>query len=165
MNNKIVQIDIGSLEKRYRISKCGEIYNIAKNKALSGTITTEGYNSIYLVDNVGGRTYYRHRVVATKFIPKIMGKNFINHKNGNKLDNRVENLEWCTNSENLRHSIKMGNKHGPPLRYNEISMEMIYLLVSRYTHKEVSKLLGIRCDSVGKILRNDKKRLTIKRGA
>jgi hypothetical protein len=49
-----------------------------------------------------------HRIVAECFIPKIEGKDFVNHINGNKYDNRASNLEWVNRSENQLHAYKLG---------------------------------------------------------
>jgi len=49
-----------------------------------------------------------HRIVALCYIPKIEGKDFVNHKNGDKYDNRASNLEWCDRSENQLHAYKLG---------------------------------------------------------
>lgn len=64
---------------------------------------TNGYVLVYMQ----WKHYYLHRVVACAFIPNIDNKPQINHKNFNRSDNRVENLEWCSSKENNMHSHKM----------------------------------------------------------
>lgn len=69
--------------------------------------------------SVNGKTKYSmvHRLVAEAFIPKIPGKDLVNHIDGNKHNNVVENLEWVTSSENVRHSINcLPNKTITPIR-------------------------------------------------
>jgi hypothetical protein len=52
--------------------------------------------------------FYIHRLVALAFIPNPKGLPFVNHLNSNKADNRIENLEWCTNAHNIQHASKNG---------------------------------------------------------
>jgi len=65
---------------------------------------SQKYYSI-AISNLENKKYYLvHRLVAITFIPKVKGKRFVNHKDGNKHNNEAENLEWCTTKENNHHS-------------------------------------------------------------
>lgn len=70
-----------------------------RSRLRSFSISGSGYYSITL-DGIG---LWVHRLVATHFLPNPHGKKCVNHKNGNKLDNRMENLEWVTYKENMKH--------------------------------------------------------------
>lgn len=67
-----------------------------------------GYDTVKVSVNGKKKNYSVHRLVAFEFIENTHDKPFINHINGIKNDNRVENLEWCTPLENSRHAIEMG---------------------------------------------------------
>jgi hypothetical protein len=68
----------------------------------------EGYQTVRLCSN-GKFSYPKvHRLVASAFIPNPEGKSEVNHIDGNKSNNNVDNLEWCTKSENMKHAYKLG---------------------------------------------------------
>lgn len=115
--------DIEGYEGLYQVSNKGRIRN-KKHKILK-TWNKQGkkkyynsendYQKIHLSKNNILKTYQVHRLVANAFIPNYKKLPQINHKNGKKNDNRVENLEWCTCKENVRHyftNLKKGKKNG-----------------------------------------------------
>lgn len=85
-----------------------------KGQLLKPSINGDGYYQVTLSKNDEHLITRIHRLVAQTFIPNKDNKTQVNHINGNKLDNRAENLEWCTCKENIRHSIV--NKLNKPVK-------------------------------------------------
>lgn len=114
--------DIKGYEGLYQVSSLGRIKSLkrkvkyqnsvrnVKEKIKKDFISANGYKRIELSQNGVNKKYNIHKLVAETFIPK--NNNYydryleVNHINGIKTDNRVENLEWCTRSENLLHAYK-----------------------------------------------------------
>lgn len=98
------------LTTKYFISKDGKVLNSKTGRFLKNQNNGNGYEKITLTINGIQCQKLIHRLVADLFIPKIKGKNQVNHINGIKNDNRLENLEWCNNSENQIHAHLNGLK-------------------------------------------------------
>ncbi len=82
-----------------------------ESKIIKPHLTKNGYHRLGLRVNMCKYNFSVHRLVALAFIPNIENKEQVNHINGIKTDNRVENLEWCSNYENYIHSVKNGKQN------------------------------------------------------
>lgn len=97
-------------EDKYEISDYGNVRNIATKKLLSGDINNCGYHRVILYDNGKKERFFRHRLVAIHFIENPENHPFVNHIDGNKENNHVNNLEWCDQSYNEKHAFANGLK-------------------------------------------------------
>ena len=110
--------DIKSFEGLYAITRNGKVWSYPNKKGGSKNgkwlrvfIQHRGYYNYYLQHKNKRRIILAHKLVANAYIPNPLNRKEINHINGNKLDNRVENLEWSTRSENMKHAYKLGLLH------------------------------------------------------
>ena len=98
--------------ENYIIYSNGKVFSKRRNKFLNGSTDKYGY----LIYQLGNKNRVKaHRLIALSFIPNQENKPQVNHIDGNKKNNDVSNLEWVTNSENLKHAHKIGlikNKKG-----------------------------------------------------
>lgn len=94
---------------RYSVSRDGLVYDHNRGKLMKQQLSTDGYSVTTIRDDWGNRKTMRvHRLVALVFIPNPESKETVNHMDGIKTHNHVENLEWATRSENTQHAWDNG---------------------------------------------------------
>lgn len=110
---------IEGYEDKYEVSTMGNVRslnyrNTGKTHILKPVAAGKGYLMVGLCRNCTMKWEKVHRLVAKAFIPNPESKPQVNHINGIKTDNHIENLEWVTESENQKHAYKKGLKKGKP---------------------------------------------------
>lgn len=147
-------------ENKYQVSNLGRIKSLLKKDKdfilKEQTFNKTGYKNVDLCFNGSVKKKTVHRIVAISFIPNPENKPQVNHINGIKADNRVENLEWNTRSENQLHSIKLGlrstvGEKNSQSKLNEIKVLNIFKDKSIY--KEISTKYNISISTISDIKR------------
>lgn len=100
--------DIKGYEGLYKISNTGNVFSYVSNRIMTPAYCGSGYKKVMLSKDMKAKNKMVHRLVAEAFIPNPENKKTVNHKDGNKENNDVSNLEWNTYSENLKHAYKHG---------------------------------------------------------
>lgn len=108
---------IEGTEQKYMISNYGNVKSLCNHKERLLTITTQksGYNYVMLQINGKAKNYRLHRLVAMAFVPNPNGYKEINHIDGDKANNRADNLEWVTRKYNCNYSYKVLGKKRKPM--------------------------------------------------
>lgn len=136
--------------ENYLIDENGNVYNSITKKELKGSVGENGYRYYRLSKNNKKKMFYAHRLVAETFLENLENLPVVNHIDGNKLNNNVNNLEWTTYSENTFHWRNNNNIQRRPIEYyqNDLPNEQWkefkgYLISSkgRVRHKEKNNLL------------------------
>ena len=121
--------DIKKWEGYYQVSNFGNVKSLdrivihknrlhkqrKKGKILKPSINHKGYLTVDLRKQGLRKQFFVHRLVGMMFIDNLNNKPQINHKDGNKLNNNVNNLEWVTNKENIKHAFDVGLRK-PPMK-------------------------------------------------
>ena len=144
------QIIINDIKTNYSVNELGQVQNNQTGKILKGTIQ-KGYRLYTLYIQKKPKAFGAHRLVALMFIPNLEQLPYVNHKDGNPLNNKVSNLEWCTPKYNTQHAIKTGLKKNfnqiAVIKYSKTGEKMqFYLSLSEAAEKNscsVSKIIEV----------------------
>lgn len=126
----------------YIITKQGDVINKHNNRVVKPQKNGKGYLRVC----IGKKLMFVHRLVAQKYIPNPENKLQVNHKDGNKLNNCVDNLEWVTDCENRKHAIKNGLHFcGDKCSYAKLTSEDVLFIRNNnsYSITELSKMFNV----------------------
>uniref|UniRef100_A0A6C0EQA4 HNH nuclease domain-containing protein n=1 Tax=viral metagenome TaxID=1070528 RepID=A0A6C0EQA4_9ZZZZ len=149
---QVVLDNIDNTSKKYFVSSLGRFKNISGTIMNNYKINENGYIRVYIYN----KTYALHRLIAITFIENIENKEQVNHIDGNKLNNSIENLEWVTNTENQIHKNKLGlaNNFTRKIRQYDLNMNQIKDFNSIV---EASKELNIGKPNIQGVLKKSRK--------
>jgi hypothetical protein len=141
--------DIPEFEDLYSVTRDGRVWSKRRNHFMK-PLLNHGYPQVTLTKDKKIYCFRVHRLVAICFLASMDNKIYVNHKNGNKLDNRVENLEWCTPRENVQHAfrtglqkIEKGEKHHSARFTDKQVQEMRDLWATgKYLQREIEAIFG-----------------------
>jgi hypothetical protein len=100
--------EIEGYNGNYLISPHGFVYSKIHKRLLNNNIKPNRYRYVVLSEGNTTKKVYTHRLVAMYYIENTYNKPCVNHKDGNKANNRADNLEWCTHKENNNHAFAIG---------------------------------------------------------
>lgn len=136
----------------YEVSNTGQVRNKKSGKTLKPPKNTSGYLQVFLYNNGRRKKKCVHRLVAEAFIDNPNPEEFdqVNHKNSCRTDNRVENLEWCSNAYNQRHMVANGHSTLAKLDYKQAS-EIRELLLLGAKVGRLAKRYGVSRHMISQI--------------
>ena len=157
--------DVPEYEGLYTVDEMGHVYSTRANKMLKESVMQNGYKYVHLCDGKNHTKSVRiHRIVAKAFLNNENQYAQVNHINGDKKDNRVANLEWCSREQNIKHAMKTGlfntnGENNPSAKLtkqqvDEIRKEYIYGSKHHGTTALAAKY-GVTNVMIGKIVRHE----------
>lgn len=168
MNNNYLRVPLAGYEGLYDIDTNGDIFSldrivVKKNRVQQSIIgkkrKVSNHCTGYLTIRIMDKTHRVHRLVALTFLGNPPeGKESVNHKNGNKKDNRLDNLEWCSNKENTEHAIATGlmnqkgiNNQSAKLSKADIK-EALILVKEGVSIQDIAKIFMVSRNTIPKAL-------------
>ena len=155
---KILVVD--SKPTKYAIGKSGNVLNLERNKLLRKHKNPDLYVQIIVKNEENCYHFLLHRLVALAFLAKPdEGSTYVNHKDFDRSNNKIENLEWCTQSENELHKQQRMNYENNKI-YDELQIKKVCKLLSTNMHSmsQISDMTGVPYSIITKIRRKEYRR-------
>lgn len=161
----VIWKDVEGFEGLYRVSNEGVLMSTPRRCTKGGVVKRNkmknGYEKYILCKDGKVHTVRAHRLFAQHFIPNPDSKPFVNHIDGNKSNNSVENLEWVTRQENVEHAVRTGlfnvkgEKH-PMVKLTDTEVLEIRDLYKHkiYNQREIGEIYGVSKTNISFIVRN-----------
>lgn len=133
----------------YRISSNGNIWSFKAGRHLMKIhIDSKGYKSIRLCENGKSKLHRVHRLLAIAFKPNPNNHPCINHIDGNKLNNHLSNLEWCTYGKNNTHAYRNGLKAVVGRKLNSLQVSIIKHLFFNINDRKISNIFNVTRETI-----------------
>ena len=143
--------------KYYDITKEGVVINLKTNRKYKGKIENNGYLMWHTRINNKRYGWLIHRLLAIKYIPNPNNYPVINHIDGNKLNNSIDNLEWCTQSDNVKHAFNTGLKKSTAKTVLQIDANTHKIINIFKSTRDAERITGINHSDISKVCRGIKK--------
>lgn len=150
----------------YSVSNLGRVRNDERGHLLKPSVRskTSPYYHVVLVDKNKAKHHYAvHRLVATAFLGEPPPRYVVNHIDANTFNNRADNLEWVTQSDNLKHAFKLGRKHTDPSNVRKAidatKRKVINVTLGKEYESiaEAGRAIGGRGSGISKVLSGERK--------
>lgn len=141
--------------ENYSISIDGRVWNNKRRRWLADRTHKLGYKKASLSRNGMRFEKLVHRLVGSAYIANPQGLPYINHKNGNKGDNRIENLEWCTRRENSLHARDILRRFRSKLSRDQIELIQCLWKTSDFRQVDIGRLFDVSYRTIGAVVRGD----------
>lgn len=142
--------------KGFLVTPDGEFYNSKNGRKLTPFVGSDGYWQVVRRNEEGKPFHIRcHVALANLFIPNPNGYGYVNHIDSNKLNNSLDNLEWCTNSYNVKHGWDSGNrihKNNTKVKATDITTGEEFIFPSI---RELGRTLNVDRHKVARILKGE----------
>jgi len=128
---------------------------LVKEHLIKATRYDKGYFTVHMVKNGKQKTFLLHRLIAETFIPNPDKKPFVNHIDGDKHNNNLDNLEWCSFKENIEHAWRIGlykKNQYRNLKANDV-FGILKMLEYNFKHKDIAELYKTHPSTVSDIKR------------